>query len=71
MASQDLFRAASELEEKITHADSARRVALQPELSRVLERLKADGQEVPPRLRHLNTVLCDEAIEAWFDNMPV
>lgn len=71
MTKQDLFKTANELEQKIKRADSAKRLALQPELSRVLERLKADGQDVPPRLRRLNTTLCDEAVEAWFDNMPV
>ncbi len=71
MNTQDLFRAASELEEKIKLADALGRAALQPELNRVLERLKADGQTVPSRLQQLNTTLCDEAIEGWFDNMPV
>lgn len=68
---QDLFKAASELEEKIKLADVSGRAALQPELSRVLERLKADGQTIPPRLQQLNATLCDEAVEARFDNMPV
>lgn len=71
MTGQDLLKAANELEKEINRASSATRLALQPELTRVLERLTADGQEIPPRLRQLNTVLCDEAIEAWFDNMPV
>ena len=71
MNTQDLFKTASELEEKIKLADVSGRAALQPELSRILERLKADGQAIPPRLQQLNTTLCDEAIEGWFDNMPV
>jgi len=59
------------LEQKINQANSARRLTLQPEFTRVLERLTAGGEEVPPHLRQLNTTLCDEAVEAWFDNMPV
>lgn len=71
MTTKDLIDTARELEQTIGQANPAGRLALQPELSRVLQRLKADGQVVPVRLRRLNTVLCDEAIEAWFDNMPV
>jgi len=71
MARQDLLKVASELERKINQADSARRLALQPEFTRVLQQLTARGQEVAPHMRQLNTVLCDEAVEAWFDNMPV
>jgi hypothetical protein len=71
MTEQDLFETAMELKKKINQASSAKRLALQPEFSRALERLTADGQEVPPQLRQVNANLCDEAIEAWFDNMPV
>jgi len=71
MTNQGLIRTARDLEQKIGQADSVGRLAMQPELTRVLERLKADGQQVPPGLRDLNNVLCDEAIENWFDNMPV
>jgi len=71
VTNQSLIRTARDLEQKIGRADSAGRLAMQPELTRVLERLKADGQQVPPELRDLNNVLCDEAIENWFDNMPV
>lgn len=71
MGNMDLARAANDLEKKIASASSVRRLALQPELSRILARLKADGQSVPTRLRHLEYVLRDEAVEARFDNMPV
>ena len=71
MTNQGLIRTARDLEQKIGRADAVGRLAMQPELTRVLERLKADGQQVPPGLRDLNNVLCDEAIENWFDNMPV
>jgi len=71
MTNQGLIRTARDLEQKIGRADAVGCLAMQPELTRVLERLKADGQQVPPGLRDLNNVLCDEAIENWFDNMPV
>jgi hypothetical protein len=71
MTAQDHFKSANELERKINCADSVKRLALQPELSRIIRCLKADGQQVPPQLSRLNNALCDEAIEAWFDNMPV
>lgn len=71
MTRHDLFKTANELEMKINKASSAKRLALQPELTLVLKRMTADGQQVPSHLRRLNTTLCDEAIEAWFDNMPV
>lgn len=71
MTHRDFYKIANDLELKISHADAAGRLVLQPELNRVLECLKAEGQPVPLRLRRLNTVLHDEAVEARFDNMPV
>lgn len=71
MTGKDLFQTAQELVRKIERADAAKRVTFQPEFSHVLERLKADGQVVPPKLRQLDVTLCEEAIEAMFDNMPV
>lgn len=71
MMSVDLFRTAEQLEQKIAEADSDRRIALQPEFSRVLEQIQASGGQVPLRMRRLDASLCDEAIEARFDNMPV
>ena len=55
----------------ITTASGARRIELQPQLSQVLERLARGGHHVPARLRSLNAVLLDEAIEQRFDNLPV
>lgn len=71
MSRQDLFQTAQELAQTICRADAAKRVALQPELSRVLERLKAEGRPVPLELRQLDAILCEEAFESCFDNMPV
>jgi len=71
MTGKDLYQIAKDLELQIKSANSVRRLALQPELSRVLERLKAEGQAVPLRLRQLDATLCEEAVESWFDNLPV
>jgi hypothetical protein len=71
MTRPNLYQTAQELAQTIRRADAAKRVALQPELSRVLERLKADGQPVPLHLRQLDAVLSEEAFESFFDNMPV
>ena len=71
MTAHGLFKTAEFLEHKIEGANTSTRLALQPEFSRVLERLKAEGGPVPLRLRRLEASLCDEAIEARFDNMPV
>lgn len=71
MTTQDLMTAAEQLERKISGANLAQRLELQPQFSKVLERLQAEGQQVPLRLRRLDAALCDEAVEARFDNMPV
>lgn len=71
MTTQDLLSAAEKLEHRIAAADEAERLALQPEFSKVLERLEAEGQQVPAHLRRLDAALIDEAVEARFDNMPV
>lgn len=71
MSTQELFKAADKLEQQINSSDTKGRLALQPELSRVLELLQAEGGQVPLRLRRLDASLCDEAIEARFDNFPI
>lgn len=71
MTNNDLTQAARQLEARIAAAGAATRFELQPELSRVLEKLSRQGEHVPARLRNLNAVLLDEAIEQRFDNLPV
>lgn len=71
MTDQDLSQTARQLEATIVAAPAARRLELQPQLNRVLERLMRSGQHVPARLRNLNAVLLDEAIEERFNNLPV
>ena len=71
MNEQDLFLTARRLEASIVGATAARRLELQPQLTKVIDRLVMQGQHVPARLRNLNAVLLDEAIEERFDNLPV
>ena len=71
MTDQELSQTARQLEATIVASRGAKRLELQPQFSRVLERLDRSGQHVPARLRNLNAVLLDEAIESRFDNMPL
>jgi len=71
MTAQDLNKAVEVLEQKLDGANCATRLRLQPELSHILARMKAEGRRVPLHLRHLDAALCEEAVEARFDNMPV
>jgi HPt (histidine-containing phosphotransfer) domain-containing protein len=71
MGAPDLIQTARQLEQKIAQAKGPQRLALQPDLSRILERMKVSGQTVPENLRKLDNALRDEAVESWFDNMPV
>ncbi len=71
MKLQDLLKEAEQLEQKLDGADLNLRLQLQPRLSLVVDRLRAEGAEIPRHLRHLDSVLAEEAVEAQFDNMPI
>lgn len=71
MTGAELFSEAERLETRIAGADQQQRLALQPDFSAVLARLKEAGAQVPQRLRRLDAALNDEVLEAQFDNMPV
>lgn len=68
---KDLFQIAEGLGREIERAPAKKRLDLQPQFTRVLRRMKNDGQRIPARLRSLDAVLLDEKIEAQFDNMPI
>lgn len=67
----DLFTQAERLARQIDQASASHRLALQPQFSRAIARLKAAGEDVPMRLRRLDAALNEEALEDRFDNMPV
>ena len=71
MIDQDLIKVAEHLEQKIVRANGAGRLALQPEFSQLLDRIRGAGLKVPTRLRQLDDRLSDEVVEDRFDNMPV
>lgn len=71
MSAQHLIIEAEKLERQIFDASSDGRLRLQPQFNAVVRRLRAEGADVPRRLRRLDAKLRDEAIEARFDNLPV
>ncbi|MEY8837991.1 hypothetical protein AB9K41_03010 [Cribrihabitans sp. XS_ASV171] len=71
MTAHDLILEAEHLEKRLTGAPLETRLEMQPKVSQLVEGLRARGAKVPSRLRRLDAMLCDEAIEARFDNMPI
>ncbi|WP_171100194.1 MULTISPECIES: hypothetical protein [unclassified Ruegeria] len=71
MNEHDLYSEAEQLEHKLEGACLDTRLELQPSVSRVLDRMRAQGMHIPSRLRRLDAALCEDAVEARFDNMPV
>lgn len=67
----DLERQASDLEAKVQSASPQERIALQPQLDRVITSLTMQGIPVSRTLRRMNNTLKDEALDDMFDNMPV
>lgn len=67
----DLEKQASELETKVQNASLQERMALQPQLDRVVTSLTVQGIPVSKKLRRINNDLKDEALDDMFDNMPV
>lgn len=67
----DLQQRATQLEYEVENATPKERMALHPQIDRVIITLKASGQIVPRKLERINNDLRDEAIEDMFDNMPV
>lgn len=71
MTAQDLYIEAEQLEQKLDGAGLETRLALQPSVSKVLDQMRAQGVQIPSRLRRLDAALCEDALEARFDNMPI
>ena len=67
----DLMKSATELEAKIAKASPQARLALQPELARVLREMQEHGVAVSARLPNLDAELTGEVVEARFDNVPL
>ncbi len=71
MTAQDLYTEAERLERKLNGACLDTRLALQPSVSKVLDKMRSQGVQIPSRLRRLDAALCEDALEARFDNMPI
>ena len=71
MTRDELLSAAEMLEARILQESGPARLAMRPEFSRVVTRMRDSGLRVPGRFRRLETVLSEEAAEEMFDNMPV
>lgn len=71
MSGINLYSEAEKLEKKLNGACLDTRLALQPSLTKVIERMRQEGMHVPSRLRQLDAALCEDAMEARFDNLPV
>jgi hypothetical protein len=67
----DLEIEAASLVDRAESASSSERLRLQPQIDRIVTTLTMQGHRVPRRLRHMNNVLKDEALDDMFDNMPV
>jgi len=59
------------LEHQIGQANPDIRHKMEPQLRRMIERLRNEGIAVPEATKSLHELLLCEAIEAQFDNMPV
>ncbi|MCA0927653.1 hypothetical protein [Ruegeria profundi] len=71
MSAVNLYSEAEQLEKKLNGASLDTRIALQPSVTKVIERMRQQGVHVPSRLRRLDAALCEDAMEARFDNLPV
>ncbi|WP_377186376.1 hypothetical protein [Ruegeria meonggei] len=71
MSAVNLYSEAEQLERKIQGACLDTRLALQPSFAKVIDRMRQQGVRVPSRLRRLDAALCEDAMEARFDNLPI
>ncbi|MFC3613572.1 hypothetical protein ACFORG_07350 [Lutimaribacter marinistellae] len=71
MTANDLILEAERLERTLAGAPREARLEMQPKVSMLIDDLRAQGAKIPSKLRRLDAMLCDEAIEARFDNMPI
>lgn len=71
MTAQDLYAEAEVLERKLRDACFETRLALHPNVRQVLDRMRANRVRIPARLKQLDAALCEDVLEARFDNLPV
>ena len=71
MTTDNLYFEAQELEQKLQNACLDTRLALQPSFSKIVDRMRQQGMHVPSHIRRLDAALCEDAMEARFDNLPI
>lgn len=71
MMTKNLYSEAEQLEKKLEDACLDTRLALQPSFSKIVDRMRQQGMHVPSRMRRLDAALCEDAMEARFDNLPI
>ena len=71
MTDKTILEAIATIEDRIDAAPSDSRDAVLSELRSMMSDLRAKGRKVPQRLRELEEMLIDEAVEDQFDNLPV
>lgn len=59
------------LHRQIGEAAAETRHEFEPQLRRLIDRLRHDNERVPERMKRLHEALLCEAIEAQFENLPV
>ncbi|WP_417726270.1 hypothetical protein [Roseovarius sp.] len=59
------------LQHQIGQANPETRHKMEPQLRRMIERMRLEQLEVSDQTKRLHETLLAEAIEAQFDNMPV
>lgn len=67
----ELMQSAKEIEMRISSASASDRLAMQPELTKLMRNMHENRVPIPTRLRNLEAELTSEAIEARFDNVPL
>ncbi len=71
MEPKSIYSEVEKLEQKLENACLDTRLALQPSVSKIVDHMRRQGMHVPSRLRRLDSALCEDAMEARFDNMPI
>ena len=67
----ELSHALADIEARIRTTQPGQRSELQADLHALCSRLEREGFDLPERLRNLDRMLTEAAVEEQFDNLPV
>lgn len=68
---QELQAEVERIERKLKGASLETRLAIQPSVRKIIDRMRCQGMHVPSRFKRLEAALIEDEIEARFDNMPI